>query len=63
MSVYCSDEFWEGRPSTAVVPVKIDAVNCMIEMDRHVTYAEFQSSLSIRLNAIHSILHDYLCGK
>ncbi|GBP58648.1 hypothetical protein EVAR_38109_1 [Eumeta japonica] len=38
--VNLSDEFRDGRPSTAVNNKNIDAVRCMIETDRHVTYLE-----------------------
>lgn len=55
-----SDEFREGRPSTAVVPENIDAVREMIELDRHVTYDEIHASLGIGRSAIQSILHDHL---
>lgn len=55
-----SDEFREGRPPTAVVPANIDAVCEMIEIDRHVTYREIESSLRIDMKQIHTILHEHL---
>ncbi|GBP96760.1 hypothetical protein EVAR_68207_1 [Eumeta japonica] len=42
-----SNEFRDGRPSTAV---NIDGVRRMIETDRHVTYHEIQTSLGIGMN-------------
>ncbi|XP_033224916.1 uncharacterized protein LOC117177920 [Belonocnema kinseyi] len=41
------DEFRDGRPSTTVFPANIDALQEMIEMNRHVTYVKTQSSLDI----------------
>ena len=35
----------------------------MIEVDRRVTYVEIQSSSGMGINAINSILHDYLYVK
>ena len=49
-----SDEFREGCSSTAVVPTNIDAVRETIKADRHVVYAEIQSSLVIGINTIPS---------
>ena len=33
----------EGRPSTSVVAINVDAVSEMIERDRHITYREIQA--------------------
>ncbi|GBP05922.1 hypothetical protein EVAR_3204_1 [Eumeta japonica] len=41
--VNLSNEFRDGRPSTAVNNKNIDAVRRMIETDRHVTYREIQA--------------------
>jgi len=58
-----SDEYREGRPSTAVTPENIDNVRTMIKADRHVTYCEIRASLGIGMSQIHSILHDNLAVK
>ena len=42
-----NDEFREGRPKTVVVPENIDAVQNLINQDRHVTYCEIETSLGI----------------
>ena len=57
------DEVREGPPKTAVVPENIDAVRELIMQDRHVTYRDIESYLSISSTSIHSILHDYLAVK
>lgn len=44
---FLSDEFREGRPSTSVVAINVDAVREMIERDRHVTYREIQASWAL----------------
>lgn len=54
------DEPREGRPISAVTPENIDAVQKMIEEDRHVTYFEIEAYLSISAPSIHTILHDKL---
>ena len=54
---FLSDEFREGRPSTSVVVINVDAVREMIERDRrNITYREIQASLGIDMKAIHTIL-------
>ena len=40
-------EFREGRPNSSVVPETIDAVLHLILQDRHVTYREIETTLSI----------------
>ncbi|GBP32753.1 Beta-glucuronidase [Eumeta japonica] len=45
-----SDEFRDGRPSTAVNNKNIDAVRRMIETDRRVTYHEIQAFLGIGMS-------------
>ncbi|GBP53722.1 hypothetical protein EVAR_39876_1 [Eumeta japonica] len=45
--VNLSDEFRNGRPSTAVNNKTIDSVCCMIETDRYVTYYQIRASLGI----------------
>lgn len=55
-----ADEFREGRPKTAVVPENVDAVQKLIEEDRHVTYREIMATLSIGVKSVHTILHKYL---
>ncbi|GBP93395.1 hypothetical protein EVAR_67344_1 [Eumeta japonica] len=45
-----SDEFRDGRPSTAVTNKNIDTVRRMIETDRHPTYHEIRASLGIAYN-------------
>ena len=54
------DEIREGRLSTSVVAINVDAVREMIEGDWHITYREIQASLGIDMKAIHTILHDHL---
>ena len=48
--VNLSDEFRDGRPSTAVNNKNIDAVRLMIKTDRHVTYHEIWASLGISMS-------------
>ncbi|GBP80418.1 hypothetical protein EVAR_59093_1 [Eumeta japonica] len=38
--VNLSNEFRDGRPSTGVNNINIDAVRCIFETDRHVTHYE-----------------------
>ena len=57
------DEFREGRPKSVVVPETIDAVPQLILQDRHVTYREIETILSISGTTIHSILHEHLTVK
>ncbi|GBP12639.1 hypothetical protein EVAR_71962_1 [Eumeta japonica] len=45
--LFMRDEFCDGRLSTAADNINIDAVRLMIETDRHVTYHEAQTSISI----------------
>ncbi|GBP82878.1 Putative uncharacterized protein FLJ37770 [Eumeta japonica] len=47
-----SDEFHDGRPSTAVNNKNIGAMRRMIEIDRHVTYHEIRASISIDTSEI-----------
>ncbi|GBP18463.1 Glutathione S-transferase 1 [Eumeta japonica] len=47
-----SDEFCEGRPSTAVNQRNVDAVRRMVETDRHMTYHEIRASLDISMSQI-----------
>lgn len=49
-----------GRPKTAVTQENIDAVQKLIEEDRHVTYQEIQTSLGIGGSQVHKILHEEL---
>lgn len=49
-----------GRPKSAITQQNIDAVQKLIEEDRHVTYQEIQSSLGIGMTAIQKILHEEL---
>jgi len=49
-----------GRPKSAITPENIDAVQKLIEEDRHVTYQEIQTSLGIGMSQIQKILHDEL---
>ncbi|CAK9827565.1 Protein GVQW3 [Anthophora retusa] len=55
-----SDEFREGRPLTTVVPANINAVRETIEVDRHVTYQQIETSLRIGKSQIQMILHEHL---
>ncbi|GBP81610.1 hypothetical protein EVAR_21240_1 [Eumeta japonica] len=48
--VYLSDEFRDGRPSTALNNKNIDVVRRMIETDRHVSYHEIWTSLGIDIS-------------
>ena len=57
------DEFREGRPKSVVVQETNDAVCQLILQDRHVTYYEIQTTLSISGTSIHSILHEHLTVK
>ncbi|GBP65178.1 Putative uncharacterized protein FLJ37770 [Eumeta japonica] len=61
--VNLSDEFRDGRPSTAVNIKTIGAVCHMIETDRHVTGHETRLSLGIGMSRIQSILHKHLTMK
>ncbi|GBP94723.1 hypothetical protein EVAR_100433_1 [Eumeta japonica] len=47
-----SNEFCDGRPSTAVNNKNIDAVRRMIETDKHVTHHEIRTSLGIGMSQI-----------
>ncbi|GBP30673.1 hypothetical protein EVAR_75894_1 [Eumeta japonica] len=47
--VNLSDEFRDGRPSTAVNKKNIDTVYCTIETERHVIYHEIRASLDIEV--------------
>lgn len=58
-----SDEFREGRPSTAVVSENINAVLEMIVAHRLVTYREIEESLAIRKSQIQTILLKHLVAK
>jgi len=58
-----NDEYREGRPKSVVVPETIDAVQHMINQDRHVTYCEIETSLGISPTSIHKILHEHLAVK
>ncbi|GBO99277.1 Putative uncharacterized protein FLJ37770 [Eumeta japonica] len=58
--VNLSDEFRDGRPSTAVNNKSIDAVHRLIKTDRHVTYHEIRASLGMDMNQIQSILPKHL---
>jgi len=55
-----SKTFSGGRPKSAITPENIDAVQKIIEEDRHATYQEIQSSLGIGMSQIQKILHDEL---
>lgn len=57
---YISDDFREGRPSTAITDENIDLVRNMIDSDRHVTYAEIAASLGIGKSQIQTILQEHL---
>lgn len=54
------DEPREGRPKSVVLPENIDAVQKLIEQDRHVTYREFEACLGISNTSVHTILHEHL---
>ncbi|GBP81089.1 Histone-lysine N-methyltransferase SETMAR [Eumeta japonica] len=58
--VNLSDEFRDGRPSTAENNKNIDVVRRMIETDRHVTNHEIRASLAIGMSQIQLILHKHL---
>ncbi|GBP76350.1 hypothetical protein EVAR_52992_1 [Eumeta japonica] len=58
--VNLSDEFRDGRLSTAVNYKSIHAMRRMIETDRHVAYHDIRASLGIGVRQIQSILHKYL---
>jgi len=58
--VSLSNEFREGRPSTAVVPANIDAVREMVEADRHVTFREIEATMGIGKSQIQTILYEHL---
>ena len=58
--VSLSDAPREGRPKTAITQENINAVQKLIEEDRHVTYREIQTSLGIGMSQIQKILHDEL---
>jgi len=49
-----------GHPKTAITQENIDAVQKLIEEDRHVTYDEIRTSLGIGMSQIQKILHDEL---
>lgn len=49
-----------GRPKTAITQENVDAVQKLIEEDRHVTYREIQTSLGIGMSQIRKILHEEL---
>ena len=57
------DEFREGRRKSVVVPETNDAVRQQILQNRHVTYGEIETTLSISGISIHSILHEHLIVK
>ncbi|GBP67891.1 hypothetical protein EVAR_38359_1 [Eumeta japonica] len=48
--VNISDEFRDGRPSTAVNNKIIDVVRRIMELDRHVTYHEIWEFLGIGMS-------------
>lgn len=50
----------KGQPKTAMTQENINAVQKLIEEDRHVTCREIQSSLGIGMSQIQKILHDEL---
>lgn len=52
-----------GRPKTAVTQENINAVQRLIEEDRHVTYREIQAFLGIGMSQIRTILHDELWAR
>ena len=54
------DELCEGRSKSVVVPESIDAVRQLILQDRHVTYLEIETTLSISETSIYLILHEHL---
>lgn len=54
------DEEKPGRPISVVTPENIDAVQKLIEQDRHVTYLEIKATLGISATSIHKILHEHL---
>ncbi|GBP40904.1 Histone-lysine N-methyltransferase SETMAR [Eumeta japonica] len=58
--VNLSDEFRDGRSSTAVNNKNIDAVRRMIETDNYVTYRGVWASLGMGMNRIQSMLHKHL---
>ncbi|GBP49258.1 hypothetical protein EVAR_102201_1 [Eumeta japonica] len=51
-SVNLSDEFLDGRPTTAVNNKNLDAVRRMIETDKYITYREVRASLDIGMSRI-----------
>ncbi|GBP26622.1 hypothetical protein EVAR_18259_1 [Eumeta japonica] len=55
-----NDEFHDRRPSTAVNNKNINAVRCMNETGRYVTYGEIRASLGIDWSQIQSILQKHL---
>ncbi|GBP20577.1 hypothetical protein EVAR_93691_1 [Eumeta japonica] len=58
-----TDEFRGWRLSAAANNKNIDAVRCMTDIDRHVTYHEIRASLDIGMSQIQSILHKHLGTK
>lgn len=49
-----------GRPKTAVTPENIEAVQKLIEEDRHITYQEIQTCLGIGGSQVRKILNEEL---
>ncbi|GBP60405.1 hypothetical protein EVAR_98301_1 [Eumeta japonica] len=56
---FLSVEFCNGRSSTLVNNKNINAVHCVIETDKHETYHEIQTSLSIGNEQMQSILRTH----
>ncbi|GBP93087.1 hypothetical protein EVAR_63369_1 [Eumeta japonica] len=42
-----TDEFKDGHPKSVVVPQNVDAVRELITRDRHVTFGEIKTSVSL----------------
>ena len=53
------EEFRKCRPKSVVVPETIDAMRQLILQDRHVTYREIRTTLSISGTSLHSKLHEH----